>query len=104
MIKSEDGGGGFLDRASGDVDDRPIVAGAELPGEGQLLSDDGLVDIIGLCILVEGKQPVAADLGDALGAGDQTDDEGPFCGPSCGGTGMPSTRGMLAVLMPRLAR
>ena len=69
------------------------------------LGIDGVaVDIGRLTVFVEGQQAAAADLGDALGAAMRPITSGPSSFRSSPGGARPGTSGMLAVLMPRLAR
>ena len=76
LVQRHDRRGGFLDRAARHVDHRPVVAGAELARRGDLVGDRRLVDVgeIGRGG-VEAEDAVLAELDDALGAGDQADDQ-----------------------------
>ena len=104
MIEADDRRRGFLDRAARHVDDRPAMARAERARLGDLGGDGVPVDIVLEVVVRMLDHAVLADLRDALGAGDQADDEGLPGVSSCGGSRTPGTSGTLAVLKPRLAR
>ena len=74
-MKVEDGGGGLLDRAPADVDHRPIVAAEGLARGGHFQLDRLQVDVVGLAVLSQRQQPVAADLHQLLRAGGEGNDE-----------------------------
>ena len=99
MQQPNDGGGGLLDGAARHVDDRPAVPGAQPARIGDLVGDLGAVDVVVEIAVRQQLHAVAADLGDALGAGDQADHERRVrLGQSDAGGSMPGTSGRLAVL------
>ncbi len=101
-----DGCCGFLDRTATDVDHRPAVTRADLPGIGELLGDVCAVRIT-LRIVCRGsaQNTVLADMRNPLRRCDQANDErSSLQSARLSGMGTPRTIGMLAVLMPRLAR
>ena len=63
-------GGGFFDRAAGDVDKRPIVSGAEPPRCGDFLGNRLPIDIlIVIAMDLEPEEPILADLHDPFRRG-----------------------------------
>ena len=59
---------GFLNRTACDVNQRPIVPGAEPPRSGDFLSHRLLIDVFVIVAMgFEAKQPVLPDLHDAFG-------------------------------------
>ena len=98
--------GGFLDRAAGHVDDRPVVPAAQLARERDLRRHRLAVDVlVGVVLGPQPEQPVLADLHDALRACGQARPPAAALSVSrFGGTGTPGTSGTFAVLTPRLAR
>ena len=71
-------GRGLLDRAAGDVDQRPIVARAQPARERDFLGHRLTVDVlIVIAVDLEAEQPVLADLHDALGTGIEPDHQRP---------------------------
>src|SRR5215469_9943136 len=71
----DDAGGGLLDGAAGDVQDRPAMFGAEPACLGQLLADGIRIDIVGLVVLPHEAQAVAPDLDELGRILGQADDE-----------------------------
>ena len=74
--QADDGGRGLLDGAARHVDDRPAVAGAQAARVGDLVGDLRAIDVVVEVAVGHQAHAVAADLGDALGARHQADDEG----------------------------
>src|SRR5262245_53907786 len=74
--KPEDGGCGLLDRAARHVDHRPAVLGAQPARILDLVGDLPVVDIVAQVAVAQQVHAMAPDLGNALGAGDKTHDEG----------------------------
>ena len=72
-------GGGFFNRAAGDIDQRPIMFGAEFFGESDLRRHRVAVDILMIVLMrAQPKQAVLPDLHDTLWAGKKPDDQR-FC-------------------------
>ena len=81
MHELDDGGGGFLDGAAGDVNDGPAAAGAEAFGPEDFGFDGILVDIVaavmagaGAGVAADHAQAVAADVDERFGVDGQADD------------------------------
>src|SRR5713101_4379120 len=66
---------GLLDRAPGDVDDRPMMLGKDPPRLADLGADRLDIGVIGGLIVVEHAEPVAAQMDQPLGIIGQTDDQ-----------------------------
>src|SRR5580700_288879 len=70
---------GLLDRASGDVDDRPMMLGKNTPGLTHLSPHRLNISIIGSFVVIEHAEPVTAQQDKALRIIGQADDEGLRC-------------------------
>lgn len=72
----EYGRGGFFDRAAGDINDWTIQFRAQVLHEDDFVGDAARVGIFALAGFSQGKEAVAANLGDAFGVGNQANDKG----------------------------
>src|SRR5262249_37088895 len=74
--QAHDGSGGFFNRASGDLDARPVVTRTQFSGKCYLLRYCLAVNVL-VAVLMgsSSKQPILADLNDTFGTGIETDDQ-----------------------------
>src|SRR5204863_2691448 len=73
--------GGFLDRAAGHIDNRPMVLGENAARFAHLRSHRLDIGVVGILVVIEHAEPVAPQMNEPLGIVCQSDNQRLLCTP-----------------------